>query len=117
MRPTKRRFFYNLQKWVAIAWTKGEKVPDTKEPHMSAGRRIAKGRAKRRPYATDADHGGGKGKQMRGLWANKSAMRKDGAHPQDVAFVYATDAEVHRLVGGFLWVGCWVVVYGMVVAW
>lgn len=44
-------------------------------------------------------------------------MRKDGAHPQDVAFVYATDAEVHRLVGGFLWVGCWVVVYGMVVAW
>ena len=95
-------------------------------------------------------------------------MLKDGAHPQDVAFVYATDAEVHRLVGGslwvaiawtkgeqkgdaerrstsagrricicdgrgsapacgwylmggllggFLWVGCWVVVYGMVVVW
>lgn len=54
-------------KRVAIAWTKGEKTPDTKEPHMSAGRRIAKGRAKRRPYATDAEHGGDQGKQMRGL--------------------------------------------------
>lgn len=65
--PRSADFFHNLKKWVAIAWTKGEKTPDTKEPHMSAGRRIAKGRAKRRPYATDAEHGGDQGKQMRGL--------------------------------------------------